>query len=146
MRYTQNLTSNIYHTISQLLFRSQLYESTKTSLINVPTIIISISTRFKVVFSRCEDVIRDQITRDHLTWTIGNGDSMHGVCIPHRIPRAWEQQGWNKRKEADKNNRKREVTNLEERSVCSIRVKKTQQQHLASAEELTIELPERYST
>ena len=23
---------------------------------------------------------------------------MHKVCIPHKIPRAWEQQGWNKRK------------------------------------------------
>ena len=26
--------------------------------------------------------------RDHLAWTIGNGDVMYGMCIPHRIPRA----------------------------------------------------------
>ena len=27
----------------------------------------------------------------HLAWTIGNGDHIHTVCIPHRIPNAWEQ-------------------------------------------------------
>ena len=32
-------------------------------------------------------------TRDSLAWTAGFGDPMPGVCIPHRIPRAWEQQG-----------------------------------------------------
>ena len=31
--------------------------------------------------------------RDHLTWTTGNGDPMYEVCITHRIPRAWKQQG-----------------------------------------------------
>ena len=45
-------------------------------------------TRLKAVISHCEDVVEDQNTRDHLAWTAGNG-----VCIPHRIPRAWEQQG-----------------------------------------------------
>ena len=32
-------------------------------------------------------------TREHLVWTVGNGDPMHEVCIPHSIPRAKEQQG-----------------------------------------------------
>ena len=31
--------------------------------------------------------------KEHLVWTVGNGDPMHEVWIPHRIPRAWEQQG-----------------------------------------------------
>ena len=42
---------------------------------------------FKAVSSRCEDVAKDQNTRDNLAWTTGNGDPMHEVCIPHRIPR-----------------------------------------------------------
>ena len=37
-------------------------------------------------------------TRDHIVWTAGNGDPMHEACIPHSIPHAWAQQGWNKRK------------------------------------------------
>ena len=47
----------------------------------------------KAVFSRCEDVAKDQNTRDHLAWTAGNRDPMHEVCILHRIPRACEPQG-----------------------------------------------------
>ena len=31
-------------------------------------------------------------TRDHSAWNIWNGDPMQDVCIPHMIPRAWEQQ------------------------------------------------------
>ena len=42
----------------------------------------------KAVFSRCADV-----AKDYLAWTIWKGDSMQEVCILHRIPRAWEQQG-----------------------------------------------------
>ena len=30
---------------------------------------------------------------NHLVWTIGNGDPMHGVCIPYRILRACTEQG-----------------------------------------------------
>ena len=30
--------------------------------------------------------------REHLVWTIGNGDPMHEGCISHSIPRAWKQQ------------------------------------------------------
>ena len=44
------------------------------------------------VFSRCEDVAKDRNTRNHLVWIVVNGDPMHGVYIPHSIPRAWEQQ------------------------------------------------------
>ena len=32
---------------------------------------------------------------------IGNGDPIHEVCIPHSIPRAWEQQGWKQEQGAD---------------------------------------------
>ena len=35
---------------------------------------------------------KDRNTRDHLAWTIGVRGPVHEVCIPHRIPRAWEQQ------------------------------------------------------
>ena len=38
--------------------------------------------RLKEVFSRCEDVVKDQNTRDHLARPAGNGDPMHEVCIP----------------------------------------------------------------
>ena len=47
----------------------------------------------EAVFSRCEDVAKDRNTRNYLAWTAGNGDPMHEVCIPHKIPRAQEQQG-----------------------------------------------------
>ena len=39
------------------------------------------------------ELFTDQNARDHLAWTIGNGDPKHEVCIPSSIPRAWEQQG-----------------------------------------------------
>ena len=35
--------------------------------------------RLKLVASRCEDVPKERNTRDHLAWTIGNGDPMHEV-------------------------------------------------------------------
>ena len=41
-------------------------------------------------------------SRDYLVQTAGNGDPVHNVCISHRIPCAWEQQGLNKRKEETK--------------------------------------------
>ena len=37
-------------------------------------------------------------TRYHLEWSIGNRGPMYEECIPHRVPHAWEQQWWNKRK------------------------------------------------
>ena len=55
--------------------------------------LILLYTKLKEVFSRYVDVARDRNTRDHSAWTAGNVDPMHGVCILHRIPRAWEQQG-----------------------------------------------------
>ena len=39
------------------------------------------------------NLFKDRNIRNHVAWTIGNVDPMHGVCIPHRIPRTWEQQG-----------------------------------------------------
>ena len=44
--------------------------------------ILLLYTGLKTVFSRCENVAKDQNTRDHLAWTAGNGDPMHEVCIP----------------------------------------------------------------
>ena len=44
-------------------------------------------------------VLKYQYERDHLSWTIGSGGPMHGVCIPHRIPRVWEQQEYVKQEE-----------------------------------------------
>ena len=31
---------------------------------------------------------KTEIQGEHLVWTVGNGDPMHGVCIQHSIPRA----------------------------------------------------------
>ena len=39
------------------------------------------------------ELFSDRNSRDRLAWTIGTKDPMHGVCIPQRIPRAWEQRG-----------------------------------------------------
>ena len=50
---------------------------------------------------------------------MGNGDPMHGVCIPHRISRVCEQQ--------TQKNGKRVVRNLEERSVGTIKGKSPEQ-------------------
>ena len=38
-------------------------------------------------------ILKYQYTRDLLTWIAGNGDPMHKVCIPQRVPRAWECGG-----------------------------------------------------
>ena len=54
--------------------------------------ILLLYARLKVVFSRCEDVARDQNTRDQLAWAAENGDPIYEVCIPHRVHRAREQQ------------------------------------------------------
>ena len=54
---------------------------------------------FKAVLTQRLCMIqKDRNTRDHSAWTMGNGDPMHKVCISHRIPRAWEQEGRSKRK------------------------------------------------
>ena len=52
-------------------------------------LILLLYTRLNVFFSLWEDVVKNRNTWGHLLdiWTIGNGDPMHGVCIPHRIPR-----------------------------------------------------------
>ena len=41
----------------------------------------------------------DLNTKHHLAKTAGNGDPMREVCIPRWIPRTWEQQGWNSKKQ-----------------------------------------------
>ena len=48
--------------------------------------------RLNAVFSRCEDIAKDQNTKDHLVWTAGNGGPMNEICIPHKVPRAWAHQ------------------------------------------------------
>ena len=54
---------------------------------------------FNAVLTQRRSITKiDQNTRDYLVWQTGNGDSMHWECVPHRIPRAWEQRGWSKRK------------------------------------------------
>ena len=37
-------------------------------------------------FIREKDYSKYRYARDYLVWTIWNGDPMHEVCIPHRIP------------------------------------------------------------
>ena len=45
-------------------------------------------------------------TRDQLVRTAGNEDPMHGVCIPHKIPRALKHKGWSKRKKQTDNSQR----------------------------------------
>ena len=45
--------------------------------------ILLLYTRLKAVFSRCEDVVKDRNTNDHLAWTAENGDSLHGGYPAH---------------------------------------------------------------
>ena len=57
-------------------------------------IIFNILVGLKQSFSTQQSMIlKDLNTRDHSALTIGNGDLMHEVCIPYRIPRAWETKG-----------------------------------------------------
>ena len=58
-------------------------------------ILVSLKQSFSTQHSM---ILKDQNTRDHSAWTIGNRDPMHEACIPHSIPRAWEQQVRSKRK------------------------------------------------
>ena len=83
----------------------------------------------------------DPNTRGHLVWTIGNGDPMHGMCIPHRIPRTWEQQGEARGRSRHKNNSKI-VRNIKERIVGTKR--KCPKRGLTSAKDIAIELLEGY--
>ena len=64
---------------------------------------------------------------------------MHGVCIPHRIPRAWEQQGEARRRSRHKNNSKRVVTNIDGRNEGSMMGKRPKQ-GLTSAKALNREV------
>ena len=52
--------------------------------------IINMKTGLKAVLGQY-GLFTDRNTRDYLAWIIGNGDTIHEVCIPHRIPRAWEE-------------------------------------------------------
>ena len=38
-----------------------------------------------------QSLVVAKTAKKHLVLTVGNGDPMREVCIPHRIPRAWEQ-------------------------------------------------------
>ena len=50
-------------------------------------------------------ILKDENTRDHSAWTIMNGDPMHGMCIPHRIPRAHgNRKGEGRTRNRHKNN------------------------------------------
>ena len=51
-----------------------------------------ISRGLKAVLGQYE-LFTERNTRDHLVLTAGNGAPMHGVCMPHSISPAWEQQG-----------------------------------------------------
>ena len=49
-------------------------------------------TRHKAVFCQCEDVVKRPKYERPFSTDKMDGVTMHKVCIPHRIPRAWEQQ------------------------------------------------------
>lgn len=49
---------------------------------------------FSYCVSRCKVVTKNKRNkRYYLVWTERNGDSIHGMCISHRIPYSREQQG-----------------------------------------------------
>ena len=48
-------------------------------------VLVSLKQSFS---TRQSMILKDQNTRDLLAWTIGNGDPMPGVCVPHSIHRA----------------------------------------------------------
>ena len=83
-----------------------------------------ISTEFKAVLGQYE-LLTDQNTRDHLAWTMRNGDPMHRVCIPYRIPRAYgNSKGEIRGRSRQQNyNSKRIVRNMDGRTVDTIRGK-----------------------
>ena len=55
-------------------------------------IFVLIRTGLIAVIGQCV-LFTGRNTMNYLAWAMGNGDLMHGVCIPHRIPRAsaWGQ-------------------------------------------------------
>ena len=64
----------------------------------IQSLLLLLFSGLKVVFRQYKVISKDRNARDHLSWTTGNGYPMHRVCIPHRIPSAWEQQEWIKMK------------------------------------------------
>ena len=62
------------------------------SQINIEQLLLFllVPTGLKVVLGQYE-LFTDRNTKHYSAWTTRNGDPMHEVCVPHRIPRAWEQ-------------------------------------------------------
>ena len=63
---------------------------------NTLLLLLLLYTRLRGSLVAAKALQKTKIEGEHLVWTVwtvGNGDPMHGVCIPHSIPRAWEQQG-----------------------------------------------------
>ena len=67
----------------------QHYESAEQGAVILLSLLLN--SGLKTVFSSCEDIPKDRSTRYHLALAAENGDPMHEVCIPYKIPRAWEQ-------------------------------------------------------
>ena len=78
-----------------------------------PIILLSLLlyTRLIAVFSSCENVAIDRNTRDHLaSWTAGNWDPMHKVCVSHTGYLAHgNSKGETRGRSRNKNNSKRGV-------------------------------------
>ena len=53
-------------------------------------ILLLYDARLEAICNRFEDVAENRNTWDHLLWNAANEDLMYEVCIPHRIPHAWE--------------------------------------------------------
>ena len=80
-------------------------------------------------------ILKDQNTRDHSRLTIGNGDTMQGVCIPHSILAHGNSKGEARGKNRHKNkNNAKVVRNLKERNVRS--KGKSPKQDLTSANDI----------
>ena len=87
-------------------------------------------------------ILKDQNTREHSAWTIGNEYPMHGVCTeyPTQYISRMGSKGEARRRNRHNGNNKKVVRNLGERNVGT--KEESPKQSLTSAEDLTIELPE----
>ena len=97
-------------------------------------------TRLKVVFSRCEDVAKDQNTRHHLAWT---ENPMYEVCIVHCYTgylAHGNSRGGERGRSRHQNDCDIIVWNIEKRNV-STNIKSSKQ-CLTNAKDLTVELRE----
>ena len=96
---------------------------------------------FKAVLGQYE-LFTDKNTRDYSAWSIyiEKRDLMHGVCISHRIPRAYRDSKGDVRGRSRHKSNSRVVRNLEKTNMGT--KQKNRKQGLTGAKGLTTDFPE----